>query len=143
MTQQREQTPWDRTFDPIPDSIDSAIVAAGLDWEVIPKPAMFLNAARDETDEYIDLTEFDPDNPDLVYEVEPVANYFFNVRSDTGQPLGAVVTDRYSTFHNIQAFAWLSQNLRHGDGVRLSRRLHEQPPRLGADEAPELHRGGR
>lgn len=103
----RDKTPWDRTFDPTPDSIDSAIVAAGLDWQVLPKPAMYLNAARDETDEYIDLADYNPENLDLVYEVEPVPNHFVNVRSDNGQPLG-VVTTRYSAFHNIQAFAWLS-----------------------------------
>ena len=107
MATHRDQTPWDRTFDPIPDSIDSAIVAAGLDWEVLPKPAMFLNAAKDETDEYIDLDDYDPENLDLVYEVEPVPDYFVNVRSDNLLPLG-IVTKRYSAFHNIQAFSWLS-----------------------------------
>ena len=68
---------------------------------------MYLNAAKDETDEYIDMDDFDPDNLDLVYEVEPVPNYFVNVRSDNGLPLG-IVTKRYSAFHNIQAFSWLS-----------------------------------
>jgi phage/plasmid-like protein (TIGR03299 family) len=90
----RTETPWNRVFDPVPTSIEHALVMAGLDWEVLSKPAFFL-----DNPEYDDEGE----HPEFL----DVPNYFVNIRSDNKQPLG-VVTTRYSPFHNIQAFAWLS-----------------------------------
>ena len=97
MAKQRTETPWNREFDPIPSSIEHALVASGLDWEVLSKPAMYLS-----NDEEIEQDE------DAMYEVQPVPGWFVNVRSDNGLPLG-IVSKRYSSFHNLQAFAWLSQ----------------------------------
>lgn len=93
----RIETPWNREFDPTPTSIEAALVAAGLDWEVLSKPAYYLDNP-DEVEE----------DEDAFLAVEPVPNYYVNVRSDTGVPLG-IVTKRYSPFHNFQAFAWLGQ----------------------------------
>ena len=95
---QRELTPWNREFDPTPTSIEAALVAAGLDWEVLSKPAYYLDNP-DEIEE----------DEDAFLAVEPVPRTFFNVRSDNGVPLGPSVTSRYSPFHNFQAFAWLGQ----------------------------------
>lgn len=93
----RNETPWNREFDPTPNSIEEALTAAGLDWEVLSKPAYYLdNAEEVEEDE------------DAFLAVEPVPNYYVNVRSDNGVPLG-IVTRRYSPFHNFQAFAWLGR----------------------------------
>ena len=93
----RNETPWNREFDPTPNSIADALVAAELDWEVLSKPCYYLdNAEEVEEDE------------DAFLSVEPVPNWYVNVRSDNGKPLG-VVTQRYSPFHNFQAFAWLGQ----------------------------------
>ena len=95
----RNETPWNREFDPTPNTIEQALTMAELDWEVLSKPAYYLdNPEEVEEDEDAFLT------------VEPVPNYFVNVRSDNGVPLG-IVTRRYSPFHNFQAFAWLGQIL--------------------------------
>ena len=109
MSQQRN-TPWNRVFDPQPESIEEAITAAGLDWEVLSKPAFFVNAAVDtESQETIDLDQIDGyDMDDLLPDVRRVPNWFVNVRSDNLLPLG-LVSRRYSPFHNLQAFAWLGQ----------------------------------
>lgn len=97
MTQNRSETPWNRVFDPVPTNIEGALVAAGLDWEVLSKPAYYL----DNPDEI--------ENDDEAFlKVEPVEGWYVNVRSDTGLPLG-IVSKRYSSFHNFQAFAWLAK----------------------------------
>ena len=93
----RNETPWNREFNPTPVSIEDALTAAGLDWEVLSKPAY-----------YLDNPEEVEEDEDAFLSVEPVPNYFVNVRSDNGVPLG-IVTRRYSPFHNFQAFAWLGQ----------------------------------
>jgi phage/plasmid-like protein (TIGR03299 family) len=93
----RNETPWNREFDPTPLTIEAALTAAELDWEVLSKPAY-----------YLDNPEEVEEDEDAFLSVEPVPNYFVNVRSDTGVPLG-IVTRRYSPFHNFQAFAWLGQ----------------------------------
>jgi phage/plasmid-like protein (TIGR03299 family) len=82
-----------------PESINEALKLSGLDWEVASKPAYYL-----DNPEELDEAE-DPDEIPLL--VNPVEGYFVNVRSDTGLPLG-VVTKRYSTFHNVQAFGFLT-----------------------------------
>ena len=94
----RDDMPWRVTEHDQPESIEEALRISDLDWEVLPKPAYFLdNPEEIEEDE------------DALLTVEPVPNTFFNVRSDTGQPLGPSVTGRYSHFHNIQAFGFLSE----------------------------------
>jgi phage/plasmid-like protein (TIGR03299 family) len=97
----RDDMPWRTTEHDQPESIEEALAISDLDWEVLPKPAYFL----DNVDEVEEAD--DPDDIPLL--VEPVPNTFFNVRSDTGQPLGPSVTGRYSHFHNIQAFGFLSE----------------------------------
>jgi phage/plasmid-like protein (TIGR03299 family) len=109
MSQKRHE-PWNRTFDPKPESIEEAIAMAGLDWEVLTKPAFFMNSAVDvHEQENVDLDEIDGyDLDDLAADFRRVPNWFVNVRSDNLLPLG-LVSRRYSPFHNIQAFAWLGQ----------------------------------
>ena len=97
----REDLPWGEiSYDVAPTNIEEALTMSGLDWEVIPKPALYL----DNVDE-IDAAD-DPDEIPMI--VEDVPNYFVNVRSDNGTPLG-IVTKRYAPFHNIQAFGFLSE----------------------------------
>ena len=95
-------------LDSPPETIDDALVAAGLDWEVLSKPAYFLDNA--EEIDRAENGEFEGDEGDEVYPdmiVQPVDGYFVNVRSDTNAPLG-IVSQRYAQFHNIQAFGFLS-----------------------------------
>lgn len=110
MSNQKRSTPWDRTFDPIPGSIEEAIQVAGLDWEVLSKPAFFVNDAVDvHNGEKINMNEIDGyDMDDLAPDLHRVPNWFVNVRSDNLLALG-MVSKRYSPFHNLQAFAWLGQ----------------------------------
>lgn len=106
----RTETPWNKVFDPLPTTIEHALVAAGLDWEVLSKPAYYLESAQDmHNGKMIELTEVEQyDDDDLMLAVNPVPGWYVNVRSDSGKPLG-IVSQRYSPFHNLQAFAWLSQ----------------------------------
>lgn len=106
----RDQNPWSAEFDPQPQSIEQAIIQAGLDWEVLSKPAYYLDSAVDtHTGDAVDLEDADTyDEDDVMLAVNRVANYYVNVRSDNGLPIG-VVTKRYSPFHNLQAFAFLGQ----------------------------------
>jgi hypothetical protein len=107
---QNRNTPWNRVFDPQPESIEEAINMAGLNWEVLTKPAFFMNEAVDiheHANINLDLVDgYDMD--DLAPDMRRVPNWFVNVRSDNLLPLG-MVSRRYSPFHNIQAFAWLGQ----------------------------------
>lgn len=78
-------------LDKRPKTIDEAISAAGLDWEVVQRP-VYVEVGNDSDDE---LT------------VEPVDDYFVNIRTDTGKPLG-IVTGRYTPVQNREAFSFLS-----------------------------------
>lgn len=82
-----------------PESIEDALDQSGLNWEVLPKPAYYLDNPEE-------LSEAeDPDEVPLL--VNPVEGYFVNVRSDNGLPVG-ITSQRYTPFHNIQAFGFLS-----------------------------------
>jgi phage/plasmid-like protein (TIGR03299 family) len=94
----RDDLPWGIEEHDPPSSIEEALQISDLDWETLPKPAYYLdNPEEVESDE------------DALLSVEPVPNTFFNVRSDTGLPLGPSVTGRYAHFHNIQAFGFLAE----------------------------------
>lgn len=85
------ETPWHglgREIKNAPTSKD-AIVAAGLDWEVIPRPIF---------DEY----------------GNELPGYKVNTRSSDGKNLG-IVTDRYKIVQNAEAFAFTDALL--GEGV--------------------------
>lgn len=88
------------TLDKHPKSIDDAIVKAGLDWEVVQRPILIPS-------EGIDMARWDDDDFDQDFDVEPIPGYYANVREDTGHPLG-IVTARYKTVPNIEAFSFLS-----------------------------------
>jgi phage/plasmid-like protein (TIGR03299 family) len=94
----RDDMPWKVIEHDPPQSVQEALQISDLDWETLAKPAYFLDNPE----------EIDEDE-DALLAVEPVPNTFFNVRSDTGQPLGPSVTGRYSTFHNANAFGFLSE----------------------------------
>lgn len=88
------EVPWHGEgviLDSPPRSIDEAIEAAGLDWEVVQRPVYAM--VSEEGDE------------ELV--VEPIEDYFVNVRTDTNAPLG-IVTGRYTPVQNKEAFSFLA-----------------------------------
>jgi phage/plasmid-like protein (TIGR03299 family) len=93
------ETPWNGlgvTLDEHPESIDDAIKAAGLDWDVAQRPVLI-------PDGDYDLADFNGDE----FGVVPIEGYYANVREDTGAPLG-IVTSRYRTVANREAFSFLS-----------------------------------
>lgn len=88
------EVPWHGEgviLDKPPKTIDEAIEIAGLDWEVIQRPVYAM--VSEEGDE------------ELV--VEPIEDYFVNVRTDTNSPLG-IVTSRYTPVQNREAFSFLA-----------------------------------
>jgi phage/plasmid-like protein (TIGR03299 family) len=91
-------------FDKQPESIEEALDLSGLNWMVLSKPAYFLDNA-DEMEAAEDPDWDGDEYPQML--VQPVDGWFVNVRSDTNVPLG-IVSTRYSNFHNIQAFGFLS-----------------------------------
>jgi len=91
------ETPWmgqGVVLEKNPNTIDEAIKSAGLDWEVRQRPIFIpdRDLLPDESEEF---------------EVVPVEGYYANVREDTGAALG-VVTSRYKTVPNREAFSFLS-----------------------------------
>lgn len=89
------QVPWHGmgvVLDEAPKSIDEAIQAAGLDWEVVQKPVHF----------EIDGGEFIPFKRPGADD----ASAFVNVRADTGEAL-AVVGDKYQVLQNREGFSFL------------------------------------
>jgi phage/plasmid-like protein (TIGR03299 family) len=98
------ETPWHglgAVLKKNPNSIEEAIKAAGLDWEVKQLPVYALTNA----DEIEAAPEEERDDIGLI--VDPVDGYFVNVRSDTNKPLG-IVSARYQPVQNVQAFSFLA-----------------------------------
>lgn len=95
------ETPWHGlgvVLDDYPSSIDEALVASGLTWEVQQRPIYFGGPAS-----------FDGDGvyvPQLESTLTPVADFSANVRSDSDRVLGIVGKD-YKVVQNREAFAWL------------------------------------
>lgn len=88
------EMPWHGlgvVLDKAPKTIEEAIVAAGLDWEVKQAPVAAV------------LEKFD----DGSMTVDELAGYMANIRSDTGKALG-IVTKRYQPVQNITAFSFLA-----------------------------------
>lgn len=97
------QTPWHGlgvVLDDHPKSIDEAIIAAGLDWNVKQLPVYALTN-HDEIQ-----GADDPDDIPLL--VDPVEGYWVNVRTDTNKPLG-IVSSRYVPVQNVEAFSFLAE----------------------------------
>lgn len=82
--------------DMMPESIDEAVRLSGLDWTIEPKPVYYLANPEAEEDDTLPM------------EVVAVEQHFANVRSDNGHALG-IVTKRYVSFDNIDAFSFLSE----------------------------------
>ena len=78
-------------LDTPPKTIEEAITAAGLDWEVEQRPIAAV------------LEKFD----DGSMSVDELAGYVANIRSDTGKALG-IVTKRYQPVQNLTAFSFLA-----------------------------------
>ena len=74
-----------------PKTIEEAIMAAGLDWEVEQRPLAAV------------LEKFE----DGSMSVDELDGYMANIRSDTGKALG-IVTKRYQPVQNRAAFAFLA-----------------------------------
>src|SRR6266446_3388621 len=86
------KVPWHQTgviLEEPPKTIDEALVASGLDWEV-EKTGIYVPKAR----------------PTALREFQEVEDYFAIRRMDTGAILG-VVGGRYEPLQNIQAFQFL------------------------------------
>lgn len=96
------ETPWHGLgFVPKkhPKSIEQAIEWAGLDWDVIQRPAkVTLPVPGSQTKtRLVTLDGRDSDHE----------GYFVNIRSDSMEPLG-VVTGRYEIVQNQEAFSFLA-----------------------------------
>ena len=88
------QMPWHGlgvVLDKHPKTIEEAITAAGLDWEVKQCPVAAV------------VEKFD----DGSMSVDELAGYMANIRSDTGKALG-IVTKRYQPVQNLAAFSFLA-----------------------------------
>ena len=75
-----------------PKSIEEAVSAAGLDWDVIQRPVKVtvpVVGSKTKT------------------QTKTLEDYFVNLRADTMDPLG-VVTERYTPVQNIEAFNFLA-----------------------------------
>lgn len=98
------ETPWHglgTVLDDYPASIDEALVASGLTWEVQQQPLFFGTPATYHSFEngYVYV-------PQLESSLNPVADFSANVRSDNNGVLGIVGKD-YKVVQNREAFAWL------------------------------------
>ena len=80
-----------------PPTSREAIIAGGLDWEVIQRPL------------YVDFE----DTQRLEDSLKPVDNYLANIREDTETILG-IVTNRYSVSQNIEAFDFVDNLINEG-----------------------------
>jgi phage/plasmid-like protein (TIGR03299 family) len=76
-----------------PKTIEAAIKASGLNWEVIQYPVFFDASDKDN---------------DAESNMRIVPETWANVRSDTQGPLG-IVTTRYKPVQNIEAFSFLAE----------------------------------
>lgn len=88
------EMPWHGlgvVLDTPPKTIEEAIVAAGLDWQVEQRPIAAV------------LEKFEDDS----MTVEELSGYVANIRSDTGKALG-IVTKRYQPVQNRTAFSFLA-----------------------------------
>lgn len=75
-----------------PKSIEAAIKAAGLDWEVIQRPVKVTVPVVGHKTKT---------------QTKTLEDYFVNLRADTMDPLG-IVTDRYTPVQNLEAFDFLA-----------------------------------
>jgi len=76
--------------DRAPKSIDEAVDWSGLGWGVIQRP-VYAQVGGSETEPIVEIVD----------------DYFVNVRTDTGKPLG-IVTGRYQPVQNREAFSFLA-----------------------------------
>jgi phage/plasmid-like protein (TIGR03299 family) len=89
------EVPWHglgTVLDKHPESIEEALIASGLDWDVIQRPVKVTVPVLGHKTKT---------------ETKTLEDYYVNLRADTMDPLG-IVTDRYTPVQNRDAFSFLA-----------------------------------